>query len=263
MPTFAYSGRTRAGQTVSGERGADSMEAAVAALRREQVLVTRIAPAKAGAAGREEGRQDREEGQREEPGRIHAPVLGDDRRRPAAGAVPRDSWRPGGRRELRGGDHDDAVGRRIGRHPRRRDAETPEDVRSAVHQHDCGRRSRRHPRHDSQASRHLHREGREARRPGEVGDDLSDRRDRHRGRRGRRHPVEGDPDLRRAVLRPGRPTAAADAHRHRPEQQPGALFSVPGRGTGGRGLWLSAVLRDRAAGGASWTARCCGCRCSA
>ena len=45
MATFAYSGRTRAGQTVSGERVADSMEAAVAALRREQVLVTRIAPA--------------------------------------------------------------------------------------------------------------------------------------------------------------------------------------------------------------------------
>jgi type IV pilus assembly protein PilC len=50
MPTFAYSGRTRAGQTVSGERSADSMEAAVAALRREQVLVTRIVAAKPPAA---------------------------------------------------------------------------------------------------------------------------------------------------------------------------------------------------------------------
>ena len=47
MPTFAYSGRTRAGQTVSGERAADTMDAAVAALRREQILVTRITPAKA------------------------------------------------------------------------------------------------------------------------------------------------------------------------------------------------------------------------
>ncbi len=46
MPTFAYAGRTRAGQTVSGERVADTMEAAVAALRREQVLVTRITPAR-------------------------------------------------------------------------------------------------------------------------------------------------------------------------------------------------------------------------
>ena len=39
MPNFAYSGRTRAGQTVSGERAADTMDAAVSALRREQVLV--------------------------------------------------------------------------------------------------------------------------------------------------------------------------------------------------------------------------------
>src|SRR5262245_19283578 len=49
MPTFAYSGRTRAGQTVSGERAADTMDAAVAALRREQINVTRITPAKAAA----------------------------------------------------------------------------------------------------------------------------------------------------------------------------------------------------------------------
>ena len=49
MTTFAYSGRTRAGQTVSGERAADSIDAAVASLRREQVLVTRITPANAAA----------------------------------------------------------------------------------------------------------------------------------------------------------------------------------------------------------------------
>jgi type IV pilus assembly protein PilC len=47
MPTFAYSGRTRAGQTVSGEHVADSMDAAVAALRRDQIMVTRIDAAKA------------------------------------------------------------------------------------------------------------------------------------------------------------------------------------------------------------------------
>jgi type IV pilus assembly protein PilC len=44
--TFTYSGRTRAGQSVTGERMADSMEAAVAALRREQILVTQINPVK-------------------------------------------------------------------------------------------------------------------------------------------------------------------------------------------------------------------------
>ena len=50
MPTFAYAGRTRAGQTVSGERVADSMDAAVASLRKEQIQVTRITPAKEAAA---------------------------------------------------------------------------------------------------------------------------------------------------------------------------------------------------------------------
>jgi type IV pilus assembly protein PilC len=50
MPTFAYSGRTRSGQVVTGERIADTMDAAVAALRREQILITRIDPARAAKA---------------------------------------------------------------------------------------------------------------------------------------------------------------------------------------------------------------------
>ncbi len=50
MATFAYTGRTRGGEVVNGERTAETMEAAVAALRREQVIVTRITPAKARAA---------------------------------------------------------------------------------------------------------------------------------------------------------------------------------------------------------------------
>lgn len=49
MPTFAFTGRNRAGETITGERVADSMDAAVAALRREQILVTRIDAAKARA----------------------------------------------------------------------------------------------------------------------------------------------------------------------------------------------------------------------
>ncbi|CAN5441871.1 MAG: type II secretion system F family protein [Acidobacteria bacterium] len=52
MPTFAYSGRTRGGETVSGEHVADTMDGAVAALRREQIMVTRIDPAKAKAAAK-------------------------------------------------------------------------------------------------------------------------------------------------------------------------------------------------------------------
>ena len=61
MPSFAYSGRTRGGQTVNGERAADSMDAAVAALRREQILVTRITPSKvkAAAGAKKTGRTDK------------------------------------------------------------------------------------------------------------------------------------------------------------------------------------------------------------
>ena len=50
MATFAYSGRTRGGETVAGERIGDSMEAVAAALRREQIQVTRLAPVAAKAA---------------------------------------------------------------------------------------------------------------------------------------------------------------------------------------------------------------------
>src|SRR5436305_866598 len=54
MATFAYSGRTRAGQTVSGERVADTMDAATAALRREQINVTKITPVQAKADAKAE-----------------------------------------------------------------------------------------------------------------------------------------------------------------------------------------------------------------
>jgi type IV pilus assembly protein PilC len=52
MATFAYTGRARGGQTVTGEFSADSMDAAVAALRRDQILVTKINPMKDAAAPR-------------------------------------------------------------------------------------------------------------------------------------------------------------------------------------------------------------------
>ena len=44
--TFAYTGRSRAGQNVTGERIAENMDAAIAALRREQIQVTQINPVK-------------------------------------------------------------------------------------------------------------------------------------------------------------------------------------------------------------------------
>ena len=59
MASFAFSGRTRAGQTINGERAADSMDAAVALLRREQILVTQIAPAKEKASAKAKGPKDK------------------------------------------------------------------------------------------------------------------------------------------------------------------------------------------------------------
>ena len=42
LTTFSFSGRTRTGEAVSGERVAETIDAAVAALRRDQILVTKI-----------------------------------------------------------------------------------------------------------------------------------------------------------------------------------------------------------------------------
>ncbi len=60
MATFTYTGRTRSGEVVKGERISDTVEGAVSALRREQILVTRIeaskskadAPVKTGRKGK-------------------------------------------------------------------------------------------------------------------------------------------------------------------------------------------------------------------
>jgi len=45
MTTYAWVGRTRTGQTVQGERAAESAEALSAALKREQILVTKVGEA--------------------------------------------------------------------------------------------------------------------------------------------------------------------------------------------------------------------------
>jgi type IV pilus assembly protein PilC len=51
MATFAFSGRTRSGENVSGERIGDTMDAVIAVLRREQIQVTKIQPTQAKAGG--------------------------------------------------------------------------------------------------------------------------------------------------------------------------------------------------------------------
>jgi type IV pilus assembly protein PilC len=56
MATFAYAGRTRGGEVVNGERIADTMDAAVAALRRDRILVTKISPVKSKADDAKKGK---------------------------------------------------------------------------------------------------------------------------------------------------------------------------------------------------------------
>ncbi|MGH9256641.1 MAG: type II secretion system F family protein [Vicinamibacterales bacterium] len=62
MATFAYTGRSRAGQTITGEFMADSMDAAVSALRRDQILVTQINPVKEATAATPRARKRRSRG---------------------------------------------------------------------------------------------------------------------------------------------------------------------------------------------------------
>jgi type IV pilus assembly protein PilC len=60
MATFAYTGRTRGGEIVSGERVASTVDQATAALRRDQIIVTKIAAARPKAEQRSVGARGRE-----------------------------------------------------------------------------------------------------------------------------------------------------------------------------------------------------------
>jgi type IV pilus assembly protein PilC len=51
VPLFSYTGRTRSGERVTGRRTADTLQEAVSALRREQIIVTGIEPADGGGRG--------------------------------------------------------------------------------------------------------------------------------------------------------------------------------------------------------------------
>ena len=127
MATFAFSGRTRTGQPVSGERVADSADALVAQLRREQIRVVKVDQVKSrdAAAAPKPAKAKGHERPHEEPGDLHPAVLGDDRRGVAAGAVPRHPGEAGSAQELLGDDPEDPRGRRERRVPGRRHAEAP------------------------------------------------------------------------------------------------------------------------------------------
>ena len=143
------------------------MDAAVAALRREQIIVTRITPAK---AAKEEAAKKDKAGKTGK--KVSAKNLAVFTRQ---FSVMIDAGLPLVQcLDILGSQEEDknfaAVilqtrtdvesGASLGR----RDAQASQDVRSAVHEHDRGGRGGRHPRHDSQAARDLHRKGGQARR---------------------------------------------------------------------------------------------------
>ena len=93
MPVFTYRGVNKTGDTVAGERSAANKAELQAALRREQINVSKLSekgkefniPSFGGSGVKSKG-----------AGHLYAPILGHDRRRPAAGAVPGNSRRAAG-----------------------------------------------------------------------------------------------------------------------------------------------------------------------
>ena len=243
MPNFAYTGRTRAGQTVSGERAADSMDAAIAALRREQIQVTRITPAKAEGRGEEKAEKAGKIGKK-----VNAKNLAVFTRQ---FSVMIDAGLPLVQcLDILGTQEEDKNFAAV-------ILETRTDVESGASLADA---MRKHPKTFDPLFTNMIAAG-EA---GGILDTILKRLatyiekavklagqvksamiypiavDRDRQRRGRRHSVEGDPDLRRAVLRPRRRAAAADAGRHRPQQQPGEVLPGPVRRRRRLGVGLQA-----------------------
>ena len=173
MPSFEWKGRDRGGRPQGGVLVADSKDAVLAVLRRQQIVPITV---------KEKGKEIalpklRARHQREDAGGLHAPVLGDDRRRPAARAVPPDPRRAAGQQGVPAHHPAGPRGRRVRLLARQRHEEAPAGVQRPLRQHGGGGRGGRHPRHHPAAPGDLHREGGPAEGAGQVGDDLPDRRD--------------------------------------------------------------------------------------
>ncbi len=244
MPTFAYSGRTRAGETVTGERIADTMDAVVAALRREQVLVTQINPIKEKAGqGAESCRGRKGVDPKNLAVFIRQFSVMIDAGLPLVQCL-----------EILGTQEEDKNFAGV-------ILATRGDVESGASLADA---MKKHPKVFDPLFTNMIAAGEaggildtilkrlatyiekavKLQGPGQVGDDLPGRRHRDRRRRRRRHSVEGHSDVREPVRRPRRRAAAADARRHRAQQQPGALRAVPHRRHWWAPLRLQVVLRD-------------------
>ena len=161
MATFAYTGRMRSGERISGECGAESIQEAVAGLRREQIVVTRIEAANAGRRNAAPARRHRAVKPRSLAAFTRQFAVMIDAGLPLVSCLELLGSRGIGPR-ARTRHPADPRRCRARRLAGRRDEKASGRVRSALREHDCGRRDGRHPRHHPRAACDLHREGREA-----------------------------------------------------------------------------------------------------
>src|SRR5262245_43525433 len=261
MATFAYSGRTRGGQTVTGERIADTIDAAVSALRKEQILVTRITPSK------EKG-EEAAAGKKVKAGKsgksVKAKNLAVFTRQ---FAVMIDAGLPLVQcLDILGSQEED-------KNFSSTILKTRTDVESGLSLADA---MRKHPKTfdplftnmvaageaggilDTILKRLANYMQKAGKLTGQgksgmiyavddvgVAADISRRGHRDRGARRQRHSLESHPDLRAAVRGPRRRTPAADARGHLDEQFAGVVLPVPGRGAGRLGLEHRDLLPHR------------------
>ena len=250
MPNYVWKGRNRTGLVQEGVLAADTKEVALTTLRRQNIVVTGIRE-----RGKEISLTKMGRGPGQDPGRLHPPVLGHDRRGSPPRAVPRDPREPAGAQEFREDPAAGAPGRRGRIDARRRHAAPPEGVRRSLREHGRGRGGRRYSRHDPAAPLDLHREGRQAARAGPGRADLPHRGHLHRGHRRGGHPPEGHPDVRRPVHEPRGRAPLPDARRDRGSNHLARYFIFVVVFIAAASSSSGATTR-RTAGAASSTARC-------
>ena len=243
MPTFAFTGRTRAGENIAGERVADTIDAVTAMLRREQVLVTKVTPVKGkAAASPKKGKLGKG---------VSAKSLAIFTRQ---FSVMIDAGLPLVQcLEILGSQEEDANFAATILQTRG-DVENGQTLADAM---------RKHPKTFDPLFTNMIAAGeaggildtilkrlatyieKNVKLKGQVKSAMvypgRRRRDCRPGRGG--HPVEGHPDLRRDVRQPGRRTAAAHAHRHRDERFSRSIrLALPGCHRRGR-LGVQELLR--------------------
>src|SRR4029077_3125428 len=176
-------------------------------------------------------------------GGLYSPVLGDDRRRSAAGAMPGNSRRTTGEQAFSESSDRNKIRRRGWRDPFGGHASVPKSVLYSVRQHGGSRRDRWYSRHDFAAPFAIHRKERQASARRKVRLGLSGRRFDRCCRRYHPFALEGGSDLRNVVRGLGCQPAARDQNCDWREQLRRKLFrTCSPRWVGGRDFWSQGLV---------------------